>query len=56
MDTTTGRKEGERPLTFSDLRAHYGTGRAYLISQKGREKKYGYRKGIQTDIGDLEVS
>lgn len=56
MDITTGRKEGERPLTFSDLREHYGTGRAYLISQNSREKKYGYRTGIQTDIGDLEVS
>lgn len=56
MNITIGNKEGERPLTFSDLRAHFGTGRAYLISQYGREKKYGYRKGIQTDIGDLEVS
>lgn len=41
-------------VTFSDLRIHYRTGRAYLIRQEGRTKTYGYRKGMQTDLGDLE--
>ena len=41
-------------LTFSDLRVHYGTGRAFLVRQEGRKKIYGYRKGIKTDVGDLE--
>lgn len=40
-------------LTHSDLRAHYGTGQAVLLSGSGRDKKYGYRNGIQTDIGDI---
>ena len=40
---------------FADLRKHYGTGQAYLISSNP-EKKYGYRYGIQCDIGDVEES
>lgn len=56
MNISNGHKENEQLPTFSDLRVHYETGRAYLISQYGREKKYGYRNGVQTDIGDLEVS
>lgn len=40
-------------LTHSELRAHYGTGQAVLLSGSGRDKKYGYRNGIQTDIGDI---
>lgn len=40
-------------LTHSDLRAHHGTGQAILLSGSGRDKKYGYRNGIQTDIGDI---
>ena len=41
-------------LTCSDLRVHYGTGRAFLGREEGRKKIYGYRKGIKTDVGDLE--
>ena len=41
-------------LTFADLRVHYGTGRAFLIRQEYRRNVYGYRKGVKTDLGDLE--
>lgn len=43
-------------LKFSDLRVHYGTGRSFLISGTGRDKKYGYRHGMMTDLGELEIS
>ena len=37
-------------ITFSDLRIHYGTGRAIHLSGSGKDKKYTYRAGIQTDL------
>lgn len=40
-------------LTHEDLRAHHGTGQAILLSGSGRDKKYGYRNGTQTNIGDI---
>lgn len=43
-------------LTFSDLRYRFGTGRAVLLSGSGRDKKYGYRLGVMTVIGDIEIS
>ena len=43
----------EHALTFSDLRIHYYTGQSYLISGEGRNKVFGYRHGVMTDIGDL---
>lgn len=43
-------------LTFEDLRCHFRTGRSYVISGTGRDRKTGYRTGIQTDVGDIEVS
>ena len=43
-------------LTFDDLRVHYGTGRAYTISGKGRDRVMGYRVGMQCNLGDIEVS
>ena len=43
----------EHALTFADLRVHYYTGRSYLISGEGRNKVFGYRHGVMTDIGDL---
>lgn len=43
-------------LTFEDLRIHYGTGRAYTISGKGRDRVMGYRVGMQCNLGDIEVS
>lgn len=43
-------------LTFVDLRKHYDTGRSYTISGSGRDRKTGYRQGVMTDIGDIELS
>ena len=42
-----------RELTFADLRIHYYTGQSYLISGEGRNKVFGYRHGVMTNIGDL---
>ena len=52
IDSLTGVPNREK-LTHADLRAHYGTGQAILLSGSGRDKKYGYRNGIQTNIGDI---
>lgn len=41
-------------LNYSDLRCHYQTGRSYVISGEGRNRVYGYRNGIQCDLGDIE--
>lgn len=41
-------------LTFSDLRLHYQTNRAFVVSGEGRNRVYGYRSGVQCKIGDLE--
>lgn len=43
-------------MTFEDLCVHYGTGRAVLLSGEGRNKKYGYRHGCMTNLGDIELS
>lgn len=43
-------------VTFSDLRWHCGTGVAVHVSGTGRDKKYRYRHGVMTDIGDIEES
>ena len=32
---------------------HFSTGQSILLSGSGRDKKYGYRNGIQTDLGDI---
>ena len=42
-------------LTFADLRVHFGTGRAYTISGKGRDRVMGYRVGKQCNLGDIET-
>ena len=42
--------------TFSDLRCHYQTGRSYVVSGEGRNRVYGYRTGVQCDLGDIERS
>lgn len=42
-----------RELTFGDIHIHYHTGRSHLISSEGRNKVFGYRHGVMTDIGDL---
>ncbi len=43
-------------LEFSDLRVRYGTGRSIFVSGSGRDKKYRYRYGVMTNLGDLEIS
>ncbi len=40
-------------LSFVDLRVHYYTGRSCLLSGEDRNKVFGYRHGVMTDIGDL---
>lgn len=42
-------------LKFSDLRVHYGTGRSIHVFGTGRDKKFRYRYGAMTDLGDLEI-
>ena len=49
------RYTGPEITDFSDLRVHYCTGQAYLISSNP-ERKYGYRHGVQCNIGDIEES
>ena len=41
-------------LTHKDLHAHFSTGQSILLSGSGRDKKYGYRNGIQTDLLEWE--
>ena len=41
-------------LSFADLRCHYQTGRSYVVSGEGRNRIYGYRNGVQCDLGDIE--
>jgi hypothetical protein len=42
--------------SFQNLRIMYGTGRAFVISGTGRDRKYGYRSGFKTKLGDIEQS
>ena len=41
-------------LTFSDLRLHCQTSRAFIISGTGQDRVYGYRSGVLCKLGDLE--
>ncbi len=50
IDKYTGPEINE----FSDLEWKYGTGQAYRIPHP-HKKIYGYRNGVQTNIGDIEV-
>ena len=43
-------------LTYKQLRIHYGTGRALRVSGTGRDRKYTYRIGCMTDIGDIPIT
>ena len=43
-------------VTFEDLGVHFFTGRSILLSGSGRDKKYSYRSGVMTDVGDIELS
>ena len=44
------------PITFEDLRCHFRTERSYVISGAGRDRKMGYRTGIQTNASDIDIS
>lgn len=46
---------GPEVTKFSDLRVHYGTGQAYTITNNYKKVQW-YRNGVQTNIGDIEVS
>lgn len=48
--------KNDKEYTFHDLRHKYHTGRAYIISGSGRDKKMGYRHGVMCEIGDIEES
>ena len=41
-------------LSFAALRCRFQTGRSYVISGEGRNRVYGYRTGVQCDLGDIE--
>ena len=41
-------------LSFAALRCRYQTGRSYVVSGEGRNRIYGYRNGVQCDLGDIE--
>ena len=43
-----------KDVTFENLRVHYQTGRSYVISGTGRDRVYGYRNGMQTNLVDIE--
>lgn len=46
----------QRKYTFEELCFRYDTGRSYVISGTGKNRKYGYRHGVATKIGDIERS
>lgn len=43
-------------ISKKNLRKHYGTGVAITDTSSRREKKYTYRHGVQTNLGDIEKS
>lgn len=45
-----------RKALFAELKVHNRTGRSYLIRGSGRNKEMGYRNGMKTNLGDLELS
>lgn len=52
IDANTLYKTDE--YTFSQLRVHFRTGRSLIVSGTVRDRKYGYRTGYMTEIGDIE--
>lgn len=43
-------------LCYSDLAVRYHTGRSTVITGSGRNRVTGYRTGVMTELGDLELS
>lgn len=42
--------------TYDDLQHQYSTGRAVHLSGEGRNKTFGYRRGVKCALGDIELS
>ena len=53
IDSRSGLPE---KLDYTTIAFKTHTGRAFLINDRGYEKKYGYRHGVETPIGDIEES
>ena len=51
IDSRSGLPEN---IDYELLRFQTHTGRAFLLSDRGLEKKYGYRHGVETPVGDIE--
>lgn len=43
-------------IKLEDLHYYYTTGQAFLTSKIGEPKKYGFRSGVMTELGDIEKS
>lgn len=43
-------------ITLEELAIKFHTGHAYIKSQNGRHKEFGYRMGVMTPLGDIEQS
>lgn len=56
MDSKAILRKDPEELTFSDLRCHYPTGQSFVKYGSGRDRVYGYRHGIMTDLGNIEES
>ena len=41
-------------FTYETIRFQTHTGRSIRVSDRGHDKKYGYRHGVETPIGDIE--
>lgn len=48
-----GKHYNIQELTCEQIRVRFGTGRAIHVSGTGRDKKYTYRTGCMTSIGDI---
>ena len=55
-DTIDSRSGLPKHLTYESIRFRTHTGRAFFMSDRGFKKKYRYRHGVQTPIGDIEES
>lgn len=40
-------------VTYENLTPHYGTGQSIRLPDRHYEKRYAYRNGVQTDLGDI---
>ena len=46
-------KIGRSLVTYENLTPHYGTGQSIRLPDRHYEKRYAYRNGVQTDLGDI---